>query len=373
MKIDKRFPIIPAAFAFMLIILLAYFLMESSKWYDYSKKTDAENARLNATLAVTQEKLANETYRSNTLYSELETTNATLKSTNSSLTGCKYNLTEKTDQLGVCTSRNEELTTFLLETKDELGNLSTELNSFQEQIQQSMSWFSENSNLSGLSPHLQYLVDHCTSNTEINLACIPVVMNIEEDWNYKLDQGDRLLSLEEFANNDGGDCEDWALYFKAAYNYLKKDGRPERKLVAVMPGSGIFKIYGNHYYGDASAFNLGTSNENIYVICYDSHCIVAISGQEIKNSSDVYKLHGAHAVEPQNGQYMFDIGDIGAPDICSSENCGYNDIWIVITDDDIYDFHYNQKWVCYGDYYELASYYKNNIDAMNTLIKEKTN
>ncbi|NYZ77232.1 hypothetical protein H0O02_02865 [Candidatus Micrarchaeota archaeon] len=222
-----------------------------------------------------------------------------------------------------------------------------------------------------MSPRLQYLADKCTSNSEINAPCIPIAVKAEEGWDYKIDEGDRMLSLDDFALNKGGDCEDWSLYFKAAYNYLKQEDRPERDIVSAVPGMGNFRIYGDHYYADARGRDIGTTRDYAYVICYDSHCIIAVSGQEIKNSSDVYKLRGAPAVEPQNGQYMFTIGNLLAPDICSEEECSYYDIWMIITDNDIYDFHYNWQWVSYRDYYDAASYYKNKIDAMESLIEEE--
>ncbi len=368
----KKLDLFPVFFATLLLLFSIYFYFESVKWKDYAEELEDENAALNDTLALTGEMLANETALSASLGSELETTKQTLNETNASLDQCYSDLEEETQQLEVCLSKTEELTEFLMETKDELENLSAELEGFQEQIEQSMSWFTENSNMKNLSASLRYQVDKCTSNTEINAPCIPIVMKEEKHWAYKTEEGDTLLSLDEMVKNKGGDCEDWSLFFKAAYNYLKEEDRPERYLVSAVPGTGNFKIYGDHYYADAEGREIGTTKDNLYIICYDSHCIVAMSDVEIKNSSDVYKLRGAPALEPQNGQYMFTIGSILAPDICSSDECDYYDIWIVITDNDIYDFHYNWEWVSYRDYYDAAAYYKDRIDAMNNLIEQTT-
>ena len=177
------------------------------------------------------------------------------------------------------------------------------------------------------------------------------------------------------ASNRGGDCEDWALFFKASYNYLKEDER-EKSIISAAPGLGDFRIYDDFYYPDAVEKEVGTTEDKVYVICYDSHCVVAVSSEEIKNSSDVQKLEGAYAVECQNGKYLFRIGSIGAPKICSPEICPpsnytYPDIWLVITDEDIYDFHYAGEWTGYRDYSSKAGIYREQVEAIRQMIGEK--
>jgi hypothetical protein len=366
----KKMDLFPVFLASLLFIFAVFFYFESVKWRDYSKELENENAALNNTLAFTRELLANETALSASLGSELESTRQVLDETNSSLRQCHYDLAIEKEQLNVCLSRNEELNAFLVETSSELENLSTELGGFQEQIEESMSWFTENSNMANFSPSLRYQIDKCTSNTEINAPCIPIVMKEEKGWTYRLEEEDRLLSLEEIVNNRGGDCEDWSLYFKAAYNYLKGQDRPERYIISAVPGTGDFRIYSDHYYADAEGREAGTTNDYVYIICYDSHCVVAVSNQEIKNSTDVHKLEGAIAIEPQNGQYVFTVGNILAPNVCTADDCSYSDIWLIITDDDIYDFHYNWRWVSYRDFYEGTVRYKNRVDAMEKLLKK---
>ena len=366
----KNIELFPLFFATLLLLFSIFFYFETVKWKNISQELTSENAELNASLMHTEESLANETARANSLGSELESTKHTLDETGNSLNTCKSDLADETEQLGICLSRNEELAVFLTETKDELENLSGELGQFQMQIESAMSWFTENSNMDNLSASLRYQVDKCTSNTEINAPCIPIVMKEEKGWAYQVEEGDTLLSLEEMVRKKGGDCEDWSLYFKAAYNYLKEEDRPERYLVSAVPGTGNFQIYGDHYYIDAEGREIGTTKDNIYIICYDSHCIVAMSDVEIQNSSDLYKLTGAPAIEPQNGQFMFTVGSLLAPSICSDEGCDYSDIWLIITDDDIYDFHYGWQWISYKDYHDAAGYYKSRVDAMISLVEE---
>ena len=354
----------------LLLVLTIYLFLESSKWYNYSKLLETKNAQLNETLIFTKQKLEEEKSTSAALRLELADTNRVLNETNISLGKCASELSKKEELLEGCMSRNEELISFLLETRHELQNLSSELSAFQEQINESMSWFTENSNLANMSPRLRYLADKCTTNREINAACIPVAVRIEDGWEYKRDEGDKLLSIREFAENKGGDCEDWSLYFKAAYNYLKEEDRPERTIISAVPGTGDFKIYGNYYYAGAEKKPVGTTEDNLYVICYDSHCVVAVSKFKIENGSDVYMLRGAPAIEPQTGEYLFTVGEGPFPDVCSEEKCGYNDIWIIITDNDIYNFRYNWKWIGYRDYYNLVVYYKNKTETINAMISE---
>ncbi len=354
----------------LLFVLTIYFFLESSKWYNYSKLLETKNAQLNETLIFTQQRLEEEKSSSAALRLELADTERILNDTTISLGNCTSELSKKEESLEGCMSRNTELISFLLETKHELQNLSSELSAFQEQINKSMSWFTENSNLANMSPRLRYLADKCTTNRKINAACIPVAVRIENGWDYKREEEDRLLSIKEFAENKGGDCEDWSLYFKAAYNYLKEQDRPERTIVSAVSGMGDFKIYGNYYYASMVEKPVGTTEDNIYVICYDSHCVVAVSKFKIENSSDVYKLNGEPAIEPQTGEYVFTIGEASSPDICSEEKCDYNDIWIIITDDDIYNFRYNWQWIGYKDYYNLVTYYKNKTETINAMISE---
>jgi len=356
----------------VVVLALQFFLSA-----EYTRALRAEISHLNQTLGDAQDELETERETSASLRTELEATEQLLNDTNASLQVCESGLENKTHELSVCLTRNDELSEFLDVTQEKLDLLGTELSSFEEQISLSMSWFTENSNIEVYPASLKYQVDKCTSNSEINAACIPIVMKEEKGWDYKIDEGDDLQSLEEISLNKGGDCEDWSLYFKAAYNYLKEEDRPERYIVSAVPGTGDFEIYGPHYYAEAESKEVGTTEDYVYVICYDSHCIVAISDVEIKNSSDVYKLRGAPAIEPQNGQYMFTIGDTLAPDICSPDTCGDMtyapyDIWMIITDDDIYDFHYNSAWVGYSDYYRIAEYYQERVEAMNSLLEQQS-
>jgi len=360
-------------FSFVLLVSTFYFYFESQNWREQAELLENENMQINNTLKQTQSALETEQETSEFLRSELSDTEDALNQTNNSLNKCRQDLEAETELYEECTSQKKQLTDFISETVVELDNLTAELDEFQNQIADSMSWFTLNSNIENLSFRMKYLVDKCTSGDEINAACIPFILVEEEGWGYKTEEGDHLLSFEEMIMNRGGDCEDWSLYFKGAFNYVKTQARNEKSLISVVPSSAgnTFQIYKEWHYLDATGRELGTTEDNLYVICYDSHCIVAITDQEIKNSSDIYKLRGAPALEPQDGQYMFTIGNIGAPDICEPGDCNYAvDIWIVITDDDIYDFHHNERWVGYKDYYQTAGYYREQIEEITDLMEE---
>ncbi len=356
----------------ILAIFSVYLYIESGNLKAHTEALESENAELSADLGQAEDALEEEKKAVAALASELDSTNSLLLETNNSLGKCQQNLSTEITLYEECTEQRDELTQSLLEASSELQNISAELDGFQEQIADSMAWFKANSDIGNLSFRLRYLADKCTSGDEINAACIPFILQEEEGWGFKSEKKDRLLSLEEMVSNKGGDCEDWSLYFKAVFNYIKSEARNEKSLVSVVPSrtGGNFPVYKDWYYVDAAGKKVGTTEDNMYVICYDSHCVVAVTDEEVKNSSDIYKLRGAPAVEPQDGQYVFTIGGFGAPDICSPDSCNYAvDIWIVITDDDIYDFHYNREWTGYKDYYEKTEYYKEQIADITSLVE----
>ena len=366
-------PIILSIISAILLISTVSFYLESSAWRSYAGALEDENAELNQSLDQRSSELEAEKETTKFLTGELGHMTSLLNETNASLVGCYGDLADETELYDECSVQKEQLTEFISETVVELDNLTAELDEFQQQVADSMSWFTFNSNIENLSFRYRYLADSCTSGDEINAACIPFIMVEEESWGYKREEGDHLLSFEEMIRNRGGDCEDWSLYFKGIFNYIKKEARNEKTLVSVIsaaPGTN-FNIYKDWYYEDATGRGVGTTEDNMYVICYDSHCIVAISDEEIETSEDVYKLRGAPAIEPQDGQYMFTIGSIGNPDICEPGDCNYAiDIWIVITDDDLYDFHYNGEWTGYKDYYDTAGYYKEKIGNISEIMEE---
>jgi len=372
MKLTSPFMLL-AIFSFVLLLFNFYFYLDGQGWKQKAESLEDENMQLNNTLEKTQTALEEEEELSESLGIELADTKIVLEKTNYSLNQCYDDLDDETELFEECTSQKKQLTDFISETVVALDNLTAELDEFQNQIADSMAWFTLNSNIENLSFRMKYLADKCTSGDEINAACIPFILVEEEGWGYKREQGDHLLSFEDMIRNNGGDCEDWSLYFKGVFNYIKKETRNEKSLISVVPSSAgnNFQIYQEWYYIDAAGKELGTTEDNMYVICYDSHCIVAITDEEIKNSSDIYKLRGSPALEPQDGRYMFTIGDIGMPDICEPEDCNYAiDIWIVITDDDIYDFHQNEEWVGYKDYYQTAGDYKEQIETIADLMEQ---
>ncbi|MEM2908872.1 MAG: hypothetical protein QXT05_02320 [Candidatus Bilamarchaeaceae archaeon] len=355
-------------FSVLLLLCCVYFYFESERWRERAAALEEENAALSTSLIETEQKLGEEKATTASLRNELNELYITLNETNNSLGRCTDELTLERELYENCTEKSALLATELRKAREEMENLSVELSVFQQRINESMGWFKENSDIGILSPRIQYLIDRCSSGKEINLPCIPVIMKIEEDWLYKTEVKDTLLSINEFAENKGGDCEDWALFFKAAYNYLKAR-EASQEVVAAVPGSGNYKIYNNWFYKDAEKALLGTSEQNVYIICYNSHCVVALSNVTIRDGSDIQNLKGAPAIEPQSGQYYFTIGEPGAPSICSDTECDYGeDIWLVITDDDIYDFHYDNEWVGYKDYYKKAEDFRARIASVLSLI-----
>ena len=147
-------------------------------------------------------------------------------------------------------------------------------------------------------------------------------------------------------------------FLQGTINYLRQRGAgKDQDLIAWQPGLGSFTIYNGWYYDNAVPKKVGTIDDYAYVVCYDSHCAVAISPEKIESSSDVPKLEGARVVESQNGMYLFTIGDGFGHEICSPTTCDDKDIFIVITDDDIYE-HYNIGWLGYADFIGMSMDYQ---------------
>ncbi len=319
---------------------------------------EAENERMDSLLFKAQEDVEAERQKVYSLQDDLSETEAGLAATQASLASCNESYALLSGKHLNCTKENYLLTTSLSDTRDEIEDLSESLTNFEEEIAQSMEWFTDNSNTNSMATRLKMRSHECSQGDEVNLACIPLVMEEEEGWSYHVEPRDRLLSFDEMAWEGGGDCEDWSLFFKGTINYLRQRGAgKDQDLIAWQPGPGSFTIYNGWYYENAAPRKVGTIDDNVYVICYDSHCVVAISPETIIDSSDIPKLEGSPAIEPQNGQYLFTIGDGFGHEVCSPSSCDTDDIFIVITDDDIYE-HYNVGWLGYKDFLGMSVDYQ---------------
>jgi hypothetical protein len=205
----------------------------------------------------------------------------------------------------------------------------------------SQEWFSYNSKLQDDSI-VDMLAKECinpeyVSDTDfcyIDLLCI-ARQNTRMGLVYKedsviLDNEDHLKSVNEFFNENGGDCEDFSLTFVAEYNSLKEYcNKPIRTIV--------YDDETDYYYIDFS---------NMMMVCgYDAsysfgHCQVALLDEPFSNYSD---LVGGVSIEPQDGMRANNI-DSNLWFVGSDGN--YFFIEKVLFEDNYWNV-YNDEWVDY--------------------------
>ena len=242
----------------------------------------------------------------------------------------------------------------LSEARDEIADIRDETEELGDEIEQSIQWFTDNSELPDIfkTERLLGIIERrCEESGNLRLACISYLMEDELGITYKTDIGeDQLYSIQEIIDRKGGDCEDFSLFFKATIQSLKTN---DFELEAWASGGGRYDIYQDDdtvwYYEDAHAVEIGNLRSlNAYPVCYYygynatyllGHCVVMFTEKTISSPDDLTteNLMDANFVEPQNGRY---VGKMGAPfTMCSEGNCEEEyAISFVITENDLYEF-----------------------------------
>lgn len=305
------------------------------------------------------------------LSGELEAAHSSLADANAKINFLNAQLSEKELQLNQSRQDLEAQTA-------KVAAISTDLNSMEKNVNESIAWFRENARLpqnyswsTGIFE--QRILSDCVENEKLNLACIAYLMeNTAFAIHYRTDsassgKSDFLQSVKQTIDTGWGDCEDYSLIFKATLNSIKEKS-PGVSPVAFTSGDGEFRVYPKEsvqlgptekywYVPKARGVSLGNlSSLHAYVVCYtrDSnggHCTVALTEQAIGSSSEIGKLTGARVFEPQIGMLLGTVGENFG--ICSADDCYYqgNVIRLVIADNDLYVFQRGgEGWVGYGDY-----------------------
>ncbi len=274
---------------------------------------------------------------------------------------------------------------------------------FKDEIEKSMQWFQTNSNI-GSIPDASYLESELRSNClqikdntcSIMLSCLFFVNNKELGYTYKTDEvisnrSDQLQSLTSFAENKGGDCEDYSLFFKAEYEYLmnicNEKGYNEIKLESWKPSARSDDTVWVHYKESwylhyAKQYFLPENNTYASVVCgniYDpqanatqGHCIVAFGPQFINSLSDLPSLNEATLIEPQDGQALGEMGYFSSGIILLQDGSDVelypSYVWEVIGDNDLYLFSTDEnRWVSYA-YYGIAL--EKDREALRDIIRD---
>ncbi|NPA38807.1 MAG: hypothetical protein GXN99_03380 [Candidatus Nanohaloarchaeota archaeon] len=278
------------------------------------------------------------------------------------------------------------------------------LYAYEQEVSDALQWFKYNSELknSGIEESkLSILFNRCVriekDKCYINLGCIEH-MNSQEyifGFDYKYDnetttKEDKLLSLEEFVENEGGDCEDYALFYKAEFNYLKQlcyeKGADELVLLSFsfdVPqhlGEKAQDFFLENtqtwYYPNVYVWKL-SNYTYAYVVCgniydfnahqYTGHCMVAFTPEKINYPSQLQQQN-AVVVEPQIGSVYGIIGkDIN---ITTNPYLQNDSIYYVITDEDQYIYSlYFEKWLSYKQIQNILEEMKLKINHLSAKYK----
>ena len=276
----------------------------------------------------------------------------------------------------------EEASQTLAEAGEEIGRIREETESMSERINQSIQWFSANADLPQSLKYDRFISKvkkGCADGGTLRLACVSHLMEDELNIRYKDDPtGDRLYSIEEIVQRGGGDCEDFALFFKAALNRLSAQGYD---FEAWEEGFGRYDIYEDGstiwYIDSAGPVGLG-SGPNTYAACYYydtagaewyGHCIIMLTKGDITGPDDISNAALSDAVffEPQNGEYL---GRMGRDFTACAEgdlSCDKREyaVQFIITDDDLYEFN-EGRWSHYHGQLARTQEILDELDSIST-------
>lgn len=289
----------------------------------------------------------------------------------------KYNLEiqEKETILKELNTLDQEYTGVL---KD-YNQLLMEIGIFKENIEESMNWFRNNSNIDSLKESrkiknlLRTCIDCQEDNCYIKTACIDLINKKELYLEYELDSvllenTDKLQTIESFLINRKGDCEDFSLFYVAQLRYLIDHIESINKtpIIEAIIESNTNKPYyitNKWYYPNGVEKEILSQNYIYpYIACgnlYDpntndfgGHCVVLLSDKKINNYQDLLSLNNAKLIEPQNGMYLGNLENKDGLLFLDSGN-----IFSIITDNDYY-LHENRlfrektnrDWYSYGYY-----------------------
>ncbi|MFH0884242.1 MAG: hypothetical protein V1861_00860 [Candidatus Micrarchaeota archaeon] len=262
----------------------------------------------------------------------------------------------------------EQTKNTLSEATEEIDRIRSEALAMDEQINESISWFKDNSALPSTlktDRFVNKVEKSCVDEGTLNLGCVSYLMEEDLGFMYKNDPtGDRLYSIDEIITRRGGDCEDYSLFFKALLSRFADD---DLEIEAWTDGIGRYVIFedtstGKYWYYDNTDGKVigNTETSNPYAVCYFygmegdtriGHCVIMLTNATISSPEDISDtaLAGAEMFEPQDGHYLGRIGKEFFACSQGDEGCDEEDyhLTFVITDSDLFQFS-DGKW----NYYE---------------------
>ncbi len=363
---------VPLAFA--LLLLGAYLFLQNSQM-------QSDISSMNRSITSLEGEKASLSLEKSSLAQSLSGAQQEIASKDSEISSAKKQIESLSSAVSQKDITISTLRSDLQSERDKSGQLASEYQSMQSDINSSMAWFRNNAvfpeNYSWSSSILRTRLEtDCVENGGFSLACASYVLeNVGFAIHYRTDvessgKADHLQSLKETINSGWGDCEDYSFLFKSIINMVKRD-MPALEIRSYQSGgSGEYPVYplaskraqdDRYYYvPNAKDAPLGTAGKVFpYVVCYNvnaasGHCVVALSEKEMLSSQDAQSLSGAKVFEPQNGGYLGTVGSQFG--ICGTGQCSRSPgvIYTIMADGDLYK-HDGGKWAGYADYASRVS------------------
>lgn len=372
---------------FFLLIILSLLILSGFLFYQNNQLNNQ-----NTELALSFENYVDKTSLEISLLKadifELENDNSNLKT----------NLNDLSSELSV---KEEQYDNLKSETLDTISLIED----YKKELQDSMEWFNINSDLTDILPRTKksYLEKNCldikSDTCEILTACFSLMNDEKLDYVYKFDDEtsgveDKLQSLTSFMENEGGDCEDYALFFKAEWNLLLEQCEGKDIIVEsyYLDPLDVFSRTRHYVDHDHDWYLVDDVNEISFenykfpnVICgnmYDlnsdeinGHCMIALTKQKISTLNDLELLKDSVIIEPQTGEFRGKMNKIHFSEkgIESTYLEPYNSysnsssfVYQVITDFDHYSFSYDsEEWQSYSYFFDILD---DKSLALNDLI-----
>lgn len=353
-----------AIFAIITAVFLALFLQSSAD----NRNLRTELAGVEANLSLAQNELSMTEADLRTKNRDVERQQDEIENLTLALGNRTVEVEGLSEQLNDSEAELEDTKNMLGQATEDIERIRSEALAMDEQINESISWFRNNSALPATlkaDRFMNKVEKSCENDGVLKLACVTYLMENELGFSYKDDPtGDRLYSIEEIIARKGGDCEDYSLFFKAFLNEMK---RQDLEIEAWTEGMDDYKVYedtssGRYwYFTDTRGIGVGnTKDSNPYAVCYFydtsgemtiGHCIIMLTNRTIATPDDITNanLAGSALFEPQDGHYMGHVGKEFSVCEDGDANCDFTDnaLAFIITDSDLYQFS-EGKW----DYYE---------------------
>lgn len=302
--------------------------------------------------------------------------------------------TQTQEQIQIIGAENENLTLInedLMKKNEQLlKETQWTLNSidyYSERLQQSIDWLRENAALPTERPYSSartVIEDKCYKTKYddclIDTGCFSYANEVILGITYKTDEQvtgelDQMQDLVSFIQNKGGDCEDYALFFKAEWNHIIDKCVEERKEAKI---TSWYRYKVNNARTAVDIANIPGTFKYPTVICgyfkekseTYGHCVIALTNRSITNISTIEYLVGAHVIEPQDGSYLGTVGSAEEDVALVSDEEAENDEAIIseiITDND--HFNYNEtsgEWWSNQMFLQLLTEQKEKLQAIST-------